>query len=285
MAALTRGSLPASVYWRRRAAVLGILLLLFIGVTQMFGGGDEEGATARTASAEATKSYAPVVPDNVGAPAEVADAASVAATAAASPTATPTATPTAAATEPATALPQQSTELPTPTGRCSDDDVNVTAQVGKAEATKRVYIALTIKTNVQTACLWTISAKAVQVQITSGSDRIWSTLDCPKAIKTSTLTLRRDTPVQVAVKWNSRRSDDTCSDHTQYAKLGYYHVQVAALGGEPSDVQFRLVKPTVTATATPSASATATATASGKQNPTSKGTRSEPTGSPTVHPD
>ncbi|UDY23858.1 hypothetical protein [Nocardioides sp. Kera G14] len=289
MASLTRGSLPASVYWRRRAAVLGVLLLLFIGFTRMFGGSDDSDAAARNASAT-TRTPTSVVPENVGAPTGT-------------PAASPSASPAAAApvTSPA-ALPTPSAVLPTPTGRCSDDDVSVSATVGKAEATKRVYFALSVKTNVQAACLWQIGPKAVQVQVTSGSDRIWTTLDCPKAVPTQELTLRRDTPVVVAVKWNSRRSDDTCSDHTQWALPGYYHVQVAALGGEPTDIQFHLTKPvpvaptpkaTATASATPvkpaapSASATATLGPGGqptttKKNPKRKSTRSEPTGSPVV---
>ena len=54
--------------------------------------------------------------------------------------------------------------------------------------------------------------------------------------------------------WNSRRSDEECSDRTAWALPGFYHVRAAALGGEPTDVQFELLAPTpatVTATADP----------------------------------
>lgn len=204
---------------------------------------------------------------------------------------------------PVTTLPAQPTALPTPTGRCSDDDVNVSATIGKAEATRPVWIALSIKTNVQTACLWQLNHRAVQVQVTSGSDRIWSTLDCTKAVPSRLLTLRRDTPVKVGIKWSSARSDDSCSNHTRWALPGYYHAQVAALGGEPTDLQFRLTKPapappkpkvttspTSTASGAPSSTPATPSTGKGsaagkgKKNPTKKGPRSEPTGEP-VHPD
>ncbi|WP_300680593.1 hypothetical protein [Nocardioides sp.] len=284
---LTRGPLPASVYWRRRAAVLGVLLLLIIGVARLFGGGGSDN-NASVKPAASTTSPAPVVPENVGAP-DASLGASAGATT--TPSGSATVTP-AAPTSPATTLPQTPAALPTPTGRCSDDDVSVSAGIDKAEATRTVAINLTIKTNVSAACLWSFGAQAVQVEITSGSDQIWSTVECPKAIPTQTLTLRRDTPVQVTVNWNSRRSDSTCSDHTQWAVPGYYHAQVAALGGEPSDIQFRLTKPTPVVTTTPSPTATASAKAgtgaksgtTAPKNPASKGARSEPTGTP-VHPD
>jgi len=275
---LTRGPLPASVYWRRRAAVLGILLLLIIGVVRLFGGnGADDSASAKPASSPT--SSAPVVPDNIGAPAITPTPSAGGSTAAGG-------TPTVASS-PVTTLPQAPTALPTPTGRCSDDDVSVAPAIGKAEATRTVAIALTIKTNVAAACLWQFGPKAVQVEVTSGSDLIWSSMECPKAVASRTLTLRRDTPVTVAVRWNSRRSDATCSDHTQWALPGYYHARVAALGGEPSDLQFRLTKP---APVPKTPKATATATAGGKtgatsgtpKNPATKGSRSEPTGAPVI---
>jgi hypothetical protein len=61
---------------------------------------------------------------------------------------------------------------------------------------------------------------------------------------------------QVPVVWNSRRSDQECSDRTAWALPGFYHVRAAALGGEATDVQFELLAPapaTVTATAEPPA--------------------------------
>jgi hypothetical protein len=56
------------------------------------------------------------------------------------------------------------------------------------------------------------------------------------------------------VTWNSRRSDEECSDRTAWALPGFYHVRTGPLGGEPTDVQFELVAPaqaTVTQTAQP----------------------------------
>jgi hypothetical protein len=250
----------------------------------MFSAGDQDPA-ARQASA--TTSNPPVVPENVGAVESPSPGANSSASPSAAPAA-PAATAATAPSTPTTTLAAPNTALPTPTGRCSDDDVKVTAAVPKAEATRNVWVALTIQTNVQAACLWTVSSKSLQVEITSGSDQVWSSIQCPAAIATKELTLRSDTPVAIGVKWNSRRSDEGCSDHTQWALPGYYHARAAALGGEPVDLQFKLTKPTPVVVVTPSATPAATGTAPAtnqKKNPKKKGARSEPTGSPVVHPD
>ena len=58
----------------------------------------------------------------------------------------------------------------------------------------------------------------------------------------------------VVVTWSAKRSDEGCTKWTDWAGLGWYHVQAAALGGDPTDVQFELVAPqpgVVTTTADP----------------------------------
>jgi hypothetical protein len=163
--------------------------------------------------------------------------------------------------------------LPAPTGRCSDDDVLVTPSVTGAQATRTVVIRLTLRTLVTTACTWRASPSSLQLKITSGADRIWSTIDCPHAIPVRDVVVRRDSDAVMDLAWNSRRSDDTCSGHTQWAMPGYYHVAVAALGGEPQDLQFALRKPrpvpesTPTPTPTPTATPTATPTTGARQEP------------------
>ncbi|WP_344043415.1 hypothetical protein [Nocardioides panacihumi] len=257
MTSLTRGPLQAGVYWRRRLAVLGVVLLLVIGISRMFGGGGEDpNAKATNVSARTTPT-----PSVTPSPTATTSSPSVAAT--------PTTTPAPAPTPTVSAAPT----LPAPTGRCSDDDVVVAPSVTDAQATRTVILRLTLRTMVTTACTWRTSSHSIQMKITSGSDRIWSTIDCPRAIPTQDVVVRRDSDAVVNVAWNSRRSDETCSSHTQWAVPGYYHVAVAALGGEPRDIQFALTKPRPlpkpTPTPTPAASPTATAAAGARQEPQS----------------
>lgn len=260
------------MYWRRRIVVLAVLLLVIFAITRI-GGGDDSKASVKPASSD-TKSQLTVVPDHVGAeetPAGDNSPSAAVSPAAVTPAVTPTPTPTP------TVVP-----LPEPTGRCSDADVDADVRVATAEATRPVAMRLILKTTVQLACTWEFNARAVQVQVTSGSDRIWTTLECPKALPKKALTLRRDTPVEFTINWNSRRSDSTCSNRTGWAKPGYYRAQVAALGGEPDTVQFKLVRPGALP-AKPKPKPTPTQTT--RANPTPASTtpaRSEPASTPRI---
>ena len=99
-----------------------------------------------------------------------------------------------------------------------------------------------------------MSADTVRMNIISGHDQIWLSKQCPDAIPAQEVVVRLASVTQVRSSWNARRSDEECSDRTAWALPGYYHVRAAALGGEPTDVQFELVPPapaTVTETAKP----------------------------------
>ena len=60
---------------------------------------------------------------------------------------------------------------------------------------------------------------------------------------TREVVVRRAATTNLWIYWSAKRSDDECSQQTTWALPGWYHVAVAALAGEPSDVQFELDKP------------------------------------------
>ena len=107
---------------------------------------------------------------------------------------------------------------------------------------------------IQPACTFKVSPESVVVKITSGSDRIWSSQDCPDSIKPADVVVRNGVPTYVNVVWSGRRSDDTCSRTAAWANAGYYHAFAAVLGSTPTDTQFEVTRaPTdfVTKTAKP----------------------------------
>lgn len=144
--------------------------------------------------------------------------------------------------------------LPLPTGPCPDNDVLITPTVPDPVAGRDVMIVLNLQAGVSEACTWQVSADTVTLKITSGPDDIWSSRECPEVIPTQDVVVRRTVATQVPVMWNSRRSDEECTDVTAWALPGSYHAAAAALSGEPTDVQFELTAPlpeTVTQTADP----------------------------------
>lgn len=140
--------------------------------------------------------------------------------------------------------------LDAPTGPCAPKDLSVAAAVTNPQGGGDVPITLTLSTNADGACTFAVSATSVALRITSGTDRIWTTQQCPNAIAPTSVVLRKDVPAQVVVTWSGRRSDDTCSAKTKWALPGFYHAAAAAFGAEPTDMQFELLTPpppTVTA--------------------------------------
>lgn len=229
-----RGPLPARVYWTRRLLVLGLALGLVFGIGRLLGGGPagDAGPSARPAAA----------------------------TASGSPSVQATTTVTTQAS-----LPPGQTKgkggkaavpLAMPTGPCSDSDVMAEPVVkGNAYAGHDVAITLRLSTIESPACTWRVSPDAVVVRLTSGSDRIWTSQECPATVPEQDVVLRQATVAEVDVVWSGQRSDPTCSRTTQWAEPGSYHATAAALGAEPVDHQFELLpppRPTITPSPTAS---------------------------------
>jgi hypothetical protein len=238
MPAMTRGPLPARVYWVRRLVVLGIAALLVIGIARLLGGGSD-------ASSE---------PDRAApAAADIASRTSSTSTPSTSSTGEPTGVPVTMESGPDSS---QEPVLAAPEGTCAEEDIAVTPKVDGAVAGRDVRIVLQLRTLESEACTWRVSHDSLTISITSGQDDIWSSRDCPRSIPVRDVVVRKAVTTNVDVIWKSaRRSGEDCYLRADWADLGWYHVTTAALGGEPSDLQFQLTRPspvTITRTATPS---------------------------------
>lgn len=222
MAALTRGPLPARVYWTRRVLVLGTALLLVFGVARLLVGGSDASSEpqpqAVQAAAEPTGTTS--APAGVG-PAE-------------------TSKPTKKHQK---REKKQEPVLAEPQGTCLDTDIAVTPGIEKAVAGQSVFFVLELRTISAAACTWRVSPESLSVKVTSGDDYIWSTRECPRAIPTRDVVVRSAVSTKVGIRWSGRRSDRDCSRLTDWALPGWYHVAAAALAGEPSEKQFELERP------------------------------------------
>lgn len=218
MAPLTRGPLPARVYWRRRAAVLGTALLLVLGVVRLVGGGEPSGEGTVVAVQSAGEPSAAAAPRTTGTTEQ----------------------------RPEKRRKKDKPEKPAPAqpdGECVDSDIAVTPAIEEATAGRRVEILLELRTALSPACTWRVSPETLTVKITSGDDDVWFSRQCPRAIPSRDVVVRKAESTTVAVRWSGRRSDRDCTRYTDWAMPGWYHVTAAALAGEPSDVQFQLTRP------------------------------------------
>jgi hypothetical protein len=238
-----RGRLPARVYWIRRSLVLGTAVLLVVGFAQLLGGGGGS-----------TPPRAQLAGDTTGA----------SATSKATPErATPqSAGPYAVATGPSRTAKTAPPPLAQPDGPCEADEISVEPSVPNARAGGALTIQVKL-TTARPACTFAVAPKSLAVKVTSGSDRIWSSQDCRRAVPTKTVVVRSAAPATVPVSWSGRRSSEGSCDATHsWARPGYYHVLAAVIGSAPADTQFKLSvppRPVVTKTAKPKKAATPTA--------------------------
>jgi hypothetical protein len=219
------------VYWTRRVLVLLVAFALVFGISRLLGGGSDSEAKPSAQPAASVESA-------TGTPSATSTSDAQATGKAESPKKKPTVVP-----------------LATPSGPCQDSDVRVVpAMQGGAYAGDDVALTLELSTFVSPACNWEVSADSIAVRLTSGSDRIWSSQDCPSAVPEEPVVLRNRQVSLVSVTWSGRRSDSDCSRTTTWAEPGYYHVSAAAMGSEPESEQFELLAPapvTITPTPTP----------------------------------
>lgn len=226
------GPLPARVYWTRRLVVLAIPLVLVITLAKLLGGsadGKDETPTATQAGARTTESTQPRVPLGPTVPAEAKKRRKK-------------------KQKPAEPV------LAEPSGPCANEDIVATPTITQAPGGSDVPVTLNLRTVDAEACTWQVSPESLTLTITSGKDHIWSSRECPAAVPVQDVVLRSAVDTPVTVTWNAKRSDETCSRFTEWAMPGWYHVEAAALAGEPTDVQFELVRPTsavITKTVTP----------------------------------
>ena len=239
--------MPARVYWFRRFMVLGTAVLLVFAIARLLGDSSDgsssgDGDAARLSADSSSSSAAPT--DDL------------------TPTPTPSVTKKGKGAPPVPTQTSAAPVLAQPEGTCVGSDIAVTPKVESAVAGRDVLVVLQLRTMSSPACTWRVSADSLTVKITSGDDAIWSSLDCRRVIPRSDVVVRKDVTTNVGVVWKeAKRSDEDCSPRTDWASAGWYHVTAAALGGEPSDLQFELVTPTA---------ATVTVTATPKQDPTGK---------------
>jgi hypothetical protein len=208
----------AEAFWRRRAiALTGVLATVGLVAWSCSGDGGDKGRKIHNAAGLSTPTPAPAV--------------SV-------PVATPTITVTATA---------KVTVSPSAPGRragdaCAPNDVVVTlaskaeTYTGKAQPQFLVSVVNTGKR----ACTFAVGPKELEVRITSGPDRIWSSAHCARGADSSIRLLKRGIPYASTITWDRRRSSDGCDGSRSLARPGTYVVAVQADRHKPQREVFRL---------------------------------------------
>jgi hypothetical protein len=193
---LTVGPLPATIYWRRRAVLLGVLLVVVVMFWASCSGPPAK-SDARPNGASATGSSSP----------------------AATPTSTEL-TPIVASGQPSSgpsggaAPPAHTTGTASVTVSCADADLQLTAAPETAVAPNGAYLRLKLKIkNISgRACLRDLGSDHQELYILSGTTKMWSSDAC-NAFHGSNLTVMQPNIEHLYENnWNGTASSAGCTN-------------------------------------------------------------------------
>ncbi|MEV0235154.1 hypothetical protein [Nonomuraea sp. NPDC050786] len=194
------------VYWRRRMSVLVAVLVVVAVVAWACSSGGS--GPERASSAQTSPSATPVVDPLLAGLRTLAMGT-------ASPSPTPTTTPTATSAAP----PRR------PGEPCATEDLVLSLQGGKEEiysAGARPTFMVTLVNTGPVMCTTDVGPRAMEVRITSGEDRIWSTADCVSGVSSEIKKLQRGVPYVRALEWDRHRSSTDCRATPATALPGTY---------------------------------------------------------------
>ncbi|TCC41152.1 hypothetical protein [Kribbella speibonae] len=194
------GHLPASVYWFRRGLVLAVVAVLVILISRLFAGGGDDTKNAAASDPQ---------PNPTGA-------------APATPSTTPSSKPSTTQTQ--TQTPTKTT--PPADLTCKGSDLSIDALPANRKIVSGSMLNFVIQFRpIDDGCKATVNADKLTVTVTSGTDQIWSTTQCDKAIQTATLVVAKGKQSAVTVPWNGHRSRPGCLPGQPIAKPGTYVVK------------------------------------------------------------
>jgi hypothetical protein len=180
------GTQPAWVYWARRAGVVIALVVVIVVGYLLFRPTDGGNVPAVPASAVTTPSQ---------------------------PT-TPTGTPSP--TESAT---------PTPTGPLACDQTNTglaLAGYQKVKQDAKQPFKMSLTNTGGAACVLDLTPANFSLTVTSGTDQIWTTGDCPKWVPAKKQTLKPEKGYEFAIEWGVARSAAGCKESKSLLNPGTY---------------------------------------------------------------
>lgn len=127
---------------------------------------------------------------------------------------------------------------------CTSADVTLTmtANPGSFAGSALPVFDVAIKQTGLTPCRLDTAAADTELLITSGSDRIFSSLDCPAdaTINARQFVLQPDASEAFQVTWNRQRSAPGCSTVAAAPRAGTYHAVLTVQGIEGNDTTFGL---------------------------------------------
>ena len=226
------GPETAQTYWARRALVFGAMMVLAVAVTLIISG---------TSSGLAVRSNPSPPPAGYSVPISASPSSTQAAVSA--PLAVgPSASATSTTPAPKATKREASTKKTDGRGPadCSAEELRPTL-TGKQRLApkKRNTFQLSLINGSDRTCMARVTKTNFELKIYSGSDRIWSTADCPSVIKPISRKLGSEHAVAWTLTWDGKRSKPDCRSAREAPGPGRYVATAQLEGAEP--VKLRMI--------------------------------------------
>lgn len=244
------GPESAETYWMRRALVVGgflVLLIILLIVLFNLGGSPGQAAPApaqtgipvsappsATPTVQTASPSAPTASPTGSARPSQSPSPSESPTPSQSPTpshspsrsASSSPSPSSTTGKSASSKPTDKPATPAVTA-CTADDLKSTIK-SKGHDVKigaKVTFDVTYTNSSKQSCTVSVSPDTYQLTIYSGTDRIWSTEDCVRLVRSAKVTLKPGHAVGWSITWNGKRSQQgaTCQNRPETPQAGYYH--------------------------------------------------------------
>ncbi|MBB4920437.1 hypothetical protein ACFY19_14820 [Streptosporangium saharense] len=205
-----RSDIGVDVYWRRRmAALVGVLMVVAAVAWACSASGQDDDHRAN-GTATGSPSPDPIL--------ALLPAVTITPTPSAPGSPEPSPAPKAAAKE------RPKVVVRRPGQTCDPSDL-VLDMRGRSEVYaggNRPQFIVTLVNTSEVMCTADVGARALEVRITSGDDRIWSSADCVSGEIQEIYRLDRGIPYVRQIEWDRHRSGGDCSAQRATAKAGTY---------------------------------------------------------------
>ncbi|WP_433247414.1 hypothetical protein ACQPYK_46970 [Streptosporangium sp. CA-135522] len=214
-----RSDIGVDVYWRRRmAALVGVLVVVAI-VAWACSSSEPERSSDVQAQLDGPPTPDPIVT--------------------VLPTVTITPSPSPTATR-RSARPAAGAKRPGDACDSSDLVLNMQGQGDVYTLGSQPRFILTLVNIGKVMCTTDVGPRAMEVRITSGSDRVWSSADCVSGDTDDIRKLDRGIPYVREVEWDRRRSGGDCTAEREGARAGTYVAVVRSSGLRSPKTVFHL---------------------------------------------
>ncbi|GAA3122734.1 hypothetical protein GCM10010466_12080 [Planomonospora alba] len=216
-----RNDIGIDVYWRRRlAALVAVLVVVAIVAWACSAAGGPENTSKADAAPAGSPTPTPVLSGL--------------------PVVTVTPTPAARTPSPKPATPTPRPKRPGEPCEPADLVLNLLGEGEVHAAGSLPRFILTLVNTGEVMCTADVGPRALEVRITSGSDRVWSSADCLSGETEDLHRLERGIPYVRQFAWDRRRSGSDCRAKRTEARPGTYVAVVKAARLKSDKVVFHL---------------------------------------------